>query len=161
MNRLLGWEKKLNKLKQLWVWLTFWYMPLPGHKHFELELFKSSYINWRYHTHLVHFQSYCSLKGDHSPSLNISLNILNVILFNLSIYDTRHEGASDFLPLNSEEGYYICDVCGRKTKEYETIVTTNLAGVIMCSGKMKETCKVKLYGWEDMREEIYSDILEE
>ena len=38
----------------------------------------------------------------------------------------------------------ICDACARETNEYETITTSTLAGVIMCSGSMKESCKSNL-----------------
>ena len=35
----------------------------------------------------------------------------------------------------------ICDVCGRVVDEYETVSCDNLAGVVMCAGKMKDSCK--------------------
>jgi hypothetical protein len=35
----------------------------------------------------------------------------------------------------------ICDVCGRVVDEYETVSYNNLAGVVMCTGKMKDSCK--------------------
>ena len=38
----------------------------------------------------------------------------------------------------------ICDICGRTTKEYSTISSTNLAGVVMCSGEMEADCKGNL-----------------
>ena len=39
----------------------------------------------------------------------------------------------------------ICDICARETNEYETITTSTLAGVVMCSGSMKENCKSSLF----------------
>jgi hypothetical protein len=35
----------------------------------------------------------------------------------------------------------ICDVCGRLVDEYETISCATLAGVVMCVGKTKDSCK--------------------
>jgi hypothetical protein len=68
----------------------------------------------------------------------------------------------DIASEESEEGCSICDVCGRNTKEYDMIVTTNLAGVIVCSGEMKETCKRKPYPWEDARRDLMpGDVTEE
>ena len=40
-----------------------------------------------------------------------------------------------------EKDDVICDVCGRVVDEYETILTSTLAGVVMCAGKMKDNCK--------------------
>ena len=39
-------------------------------------------------------------------------------------------------------GYvHACDVCGRVVNEYETISCGTLSGVVMCAGKMKDSCK--------------------
>jgi len=38
----------------------------------------------------------------------------------------------------------ICDVCGRVVDEYETVSCDNLSGVVMCAGKMKDSCKSPL-----------------
>jgi len=45
----------------------------------------------------------------------------------------------------------ICDVCGRVVDEYETISCGTLAGVVMCAGKMKDSCKKPPYEEEDER----------
>ena len=43
----------------------------------------------------------------------------------------------------------ICDVCGRVVDEYETVSCDNLAGVVMCAGKMKDSCKNPLCEEDD------------
>ena len=35
----------------------------------------------------------------------------------------------------------ICDACGARTHEFETIFTETMSGVVMCSGEAKERCK--------------------
>jgi len=42
----------------------------------------------------------------------------------------------------SEEA--VCDVCGRVVDEYEPVSCDNLAGVVMCAGAMKDSCKTPL-----------------
>ena len=42
---------------------------------------------------------------------------------------------------NRDHLFAICDCCGRATDEYETVSTSTLAGVVMCSGSMKESCR--------------------
>jgi|TARA_Y100000296_G_scaffold72893_1_gene89785 hypothetical protein len=43
--------------------------------------------------------------------------------------------------VSKTETVAICDGCGRETKEHETISTPTLAGVVMCGGSMKESCR--------------------
>jgi hypothetical protein len=43
----------------------------------------------------------------------------------------------------------ICDVCGRVVDEYETVSCDNLAGVVMCAGKTKDSCKNPIYEKEN------------
>ena len=111
--------------------------------HFMTSVYEEGETEWGEHEALIglfreHFDAYTQSKKRGGIKLEVREQ---GYAFEEDEEDEREfmdAALNDVLEAKNEA---ICDVCGRVVDEYETISTSTHAGVVMCAGKMKDSCK--------------------